>query len=107
LAKFPEKGGLNPLDLTPVFSASSRMGLPSQPITLSVEQIEELNHQLSTMRHDVNNHLALIIAALEVLRYKPQMAENMMATLSEQPKKIMARVGEFSDQLETLVGITK
>lgn len=83
------------------------MGLPSQPVTLSIEQIEELDRQLAMMRHDVNNNLALVIAALEVLRFKPQMAENMIATLSDQPKKIMARVGEFSDQLETLLGITK
>jgi len=46
--------------------------VPSQPVTLSVEQIEELNQKLSNMRHDINNNLSLILAATELIRHKPQ-----------------------------------
>ena len=53
------------------------MGLPSQPVTLTVAQIDELNRKLSTMRHDVNNNLSLIMAALELMRYKPETAPRM------------------------------
>src|SRR5437773_220483 len=59
--------------------AFSEMGLPSQPVTLSIEQLDELNKKLSIMRHDINNHLSLIMAAVELLRHKPQLAERMMA----------------------------
>src|SRR5258706_2361129 len=66
------------------FGAFSEMRLPSQPVTLSIEQLDELNKKLSTMRHDINNHLSLIMAAVELLRHKPQLAERMMATFTEQ-----------------------
>jgi cob(I)alamin adenosyltransferase len=83
------------------------MGLPSQPVTLTVEQLEELNKKLSTMRHDINNNLSLIMAAVELIRYKPQMAERMMVTLSEQPPKITESLKKFSSEFEQTLGITR
>jgi len=83
------------------------MGLPSQPVTLSVQQIDEINQKLSTMRHDVNNILSLVLAAIEVARYKPQTTDRMIATLAEQPPKIGQAVGRFSDDFEKLFGITR
>jgi hypothetical protein len=83
------------------------MTLPSQPVTLTVEQLTELNRKLSEMRHDINNNLTLIIAATELIRYKPQTAERMMATLVEQPQKIAAALQRFSGEFESAVGITR
>ena len=83
------------------------MELPGQPVTLTVEQIAELNQKLANLRHDVNNDLALIIAALEVIRYKPQMTERMIATLTEQPTKIMESVAKFSGEFEKVFGIVR
>jgi len=83
------------------------MGLPNQPVTLSVEQIEELNRKLSTLRHDINNNLTLIMAAVELMRYKPEMAERMITTMTEQPMKISAAMGKFSEEFEKLLGINK
>jgi hypothetical protein len=85
----------------------SGMGLPKQPVTLSVEQMKDLNQKLSNLRHDVNNHLSLIIAAAEVVRYKPQVADRMMATLFEQPPKITTAVNQFSQEIERLLGISR
>ena len=51
------------------------MGLPSEPVTLSIEQLDELNRKLSNLRHDINNHLSLIVAATELIRHKPQIAD--------------------------------
>ena len=82
--------------LLPGIRTCSGMGLPSQPVTLSVEQLDELNHKLASMRHDINNHLSLIMAAVELIRYKPQMADRMMVTLSEQPPKITESLRKFS-----------
>src|SRR3954463_10839282 len=77
------------------------MRLPSEPVTFSVQQIEELNHKLSTLRHDLNNHLSLIMAATELIRHKPHMAERMMATLVEQPPKMTAALNKFSSEFES------
>ncbi len=83
------------------------MPLPSQPVNLTVEQIQALNQKLCTLRHDVNNNLSLIMAATELIRHKPQMAERMMATLVEQPPKISAAMATFSSELERALGITR
>ena len=83
------------------------MTLPSQPVTLTVEQIEELNQKLADVRHDVNNHLSLMIAAVELMRHKPQTAERMMDTLSERPPKISQSLIAFSGDFEKTLGITR
>jgi hypothetical protein len=83
------------------------MGLPNEPVTLSVEQLDELNRKLATMRHDINNNLSLIVAAMELIRYKPQMTERMISTLGEQPKKIGDAIAKFSSEFEHAFGITK
>jgi hypothetical protein len=80
------------------------MGLSTQPVTLTAEQINDLNRKFSTLRHDVNNNLTLVIAALELLRYKPEMADKMIATINEQPMKISAAMSQFSSELERVLG---
>jgi hypothetical protein len=74
---------------------------------LTVEQLAELNGKLSSMRHDINNQLSLIIAAVELIRHKPQMAERMMATLVEQPPRIADALVKFSAEFERALGITR
>jgi len=83
------------------------MRSPSQPITLTVEQLTELSANLATMRHDINNNLSLIVAAVELLRKKPHMAERMLATLTEQPPKITQTIGKFSEKFDFLLGISR
>ena len=83
------------------------MRMPSEPVVFSPEQIEDLNHKLSTLRHDINNNLSLIMAASELIRHKPHMAERMMATLLEQPPKITAALTKFSAEFEQAFGISR
>ena len=83
------------------------MRIPSEPVNLSVEQVQDLNQKLSSLRHDINNHLSLIMAATELIRHKPQMAERMMDTLVEQPPKITAAISKFSSEFENTFGITR
>ncbi|HEY2083414.1 MAG TPA: hypothetical protein VGI88_11575 [Verrucomicrobiae bacterium] len=83
------------------------MELPGQPVTLTVEQIAELNKKLATLRHDINNNLALILAGLEVIRYKPDLAERMLATVAEQPPRIGEAVGKFSAEFEKALGVKR
>ena len=83
------------------------MPLPKQPVTLTVEQIGELNRKLSTLRHDVNNNLALVVAASEIIRRKQESAERMWNGLVEKPQKIAESVAQFSRDLEMALGITR
>lgn len=83
------------------------MGVPNSPVTFTPEQIEELNKKLSHMRHEINNHLALVIAAAELIRFKPELRERMTATLADQPKKITNEIAQFSAEFEKVLGITR
>jgi hypothetical protein len=74
---------------------------------LSVEQIDELNKKLSKLRHDVNNNLSLMIAAVEMIQFKPELVTKMMNTLTEQPGKITGAMGHFSEEFEKVLGITR
>ncbi len=83
------------------------MGLPTEPVTLDVRQIQELNQKLSTMRHDLNNHLSLILAGVELARQKPELIKRMIDSLGQQPAKITESIKKFSDAFETVFGITR
>ncbi|MDB6028141.1 MAG: hypothetical protein JWM68_4364 [Verrucomicrobiales bacterium] len=83
------------------------MPAPQSPITLTPEQVEELNKKLSHMRHEINNHLSLVIAAAELIRFKPELREKMSATLSEQPKRISNEMTAFSVEFEKILGIMR
>ena len=82
------------------------MGLPSQTVPLSPEQVAQLHRKLSDLRHDINNHLALMVAALELIRRKPEMVERMVKNLTEQPQKILDEIKRFSEELERALQIT-
>ena len=83
------------------------MGVPNVAATLTPEQIGELNKQLSHMRHEINNQLALAVAALELIRYRPEMRDKMLDTVAQQPPKITAELSKFTAEFERVFGITK
>ena len=83
------------------------MGLPEKSVALAPEQIAELNKKLSTMRHNVNNYLAMIVAASELLKRKPELAERMIDNIMAQPEKIISEVRTFSDEFESQMGISR
>lgn len=83
------------------------MSQPTQPVTLSAEQIGVLHHKLADLRHDVNNHLSLITASAELIRRRPETAERLLDSLIEQPKKISETIAGFSRELETALNITR
>ena len=83
------------------------MALPTEPVTLSVPQVEELNRKLSTLRHDINGDLALVVAAAELIKLNPDILQRMLSTLLEQPSKIRDKVDQFSVELEKMIGIDR
>jgi len=83
------------------------MGLPQTSVTLTVQQVEELQKKYSTLRHDINNHLSLIVAAAELMKFSPEAAQRMAVTLGEQPPKISEEISKFAGELEKAFGITR
>ena len=84
-----------------------RMELPTEPVTLSVEQVAELHHKLGSLRHDINNCLSLIIAAAEVTQLKPTYFERMMMAVNEQPQRIIDAMTKFSGEFDKTFGIKR
>jgi hypothetical protein len=76
-------------------------------ITLTPAQVADFNRQLSHMRHNVNNHLSLIVAACELLKRKPELAARMIDNIVQQPDKISAEIRGFSESVEGLLGLKR
>ena len=83
------------------------MGLPNNSVTLAPSEVEALNKKLSEARHNVNNSLSLIVAAVELIKLKPDMAARMLATLGKQPDKIVEEFRGFSGEFEKALHITR
>jgi len=83
------------------------MHLPNEPVTLSAEQIRELNQRLASLRHDLNNSLSLMTAAVELIKRRPETAGSMWDTLFEQPRKITESISQFSRDFEAALRITR
>ena len=83
------------------------MGLPHQTVPLSPEQVADLNRKFADLRHNVNNHLALMVAALELIRRKPEMIDRMVNNLTDQPQKILEEIKHFSEEFEKALRITR
>lgn len=81
------------------------MSLPKEPVTLSVEQVRDLNKKLSSLRHEVNSNLSLIIAAAEILRREPDRPASYWDGLVDKPHRIAEKVSEFSRDLEIMLGL--
>lgn len=76
------------------------MALPTEPLKLGVEEIEDLSQHFSALRHDVNNSVGLIGAAAELMRYNPAAAKRWSTTMIEQPPRIAGKMREFIAEAE-------
>jgi methyl-accepting chemotaxis protein len=83
------------------------MSLPQSPVTLSAAQVAELNTRLSEMRHNINNQLSLIVAAVELIQRKPESGARMVETIGEQPGRIAEEMKRFSTAFERACGIAR
>ena len=83
------------------------MHLPEHPVTLTPERIAELNNELSKMRHDINNNLSVMVAALELIRLNPENADRMLGNINQQFGRIGENLGKFSAEFEKSLGITR
>ena len=79
------------------------MGDSTQPVTLTPDQIKELQKKLSDLRHNVNNNLALVVASIELIKRKPEMIESLGENLSRQPDKIIQEIRFFSEYFDSVL----
>ena len=84
-----------------------RLSTKSVGAALSPEQVAELNQKLSKLRHDINNNLAMMLAAAELAKLKPELAAKMLDRVIEQPAKITEQIKDFSVGFEKSLGITR
>lgn len=83
------------------------MPLPAEPVTFSAQQIADLNRKLSEMRHTVNNNLAMLVAAIELIRRKPESAVKFADSMASQTEKMTEEIQIFSIEFEKAFGITR
>ena len=69
-------------------------------VTLTADEIVALHQKLRDMRHDVNGQLTNIVAAAELIRLRPEMTEERLKILLEQPHKIARLLDGFSKEFE-------
>jgi len=83
------------------------MGVSNQPVTLTPGQVAELNRKLADFRHDLNNHLTLILSAAELIKRKPEAAVGLADRIMGLPRIIMEETQCFSLEFERAFGITR
>ena len=83
------------------------MGLPRETVLLTAGQVAALDRQFSTLRHNVNNHLALMVAAMELIRRKPETAPRVIGNLMDQPQRILEEIRQFASEFEQALKITR
>ena len=72
-------------------------------VHLTAEQARELQKLLSEYRHNVNNCVSLIMSAMELAQLKPDSAEKMMRTATDQSKKVAEEVVRYSGEFERVL----
>lgn len=80
---------------------------PNGPVTLSEAQIQALHQTLRDMRHDVNGRLAVIVAAAELMRLRPETTEERLKQLLDQPHQAAEAIAEFSRAFEATLGLSR
>jgi hypothetical protein len=83
------------------------MGLPTEPQTVTPEQVAEINGKLSEMRHNINNYLSMVIAATELIKRKPEGTERFLEMIGQQPPRITNELQQFSNEFEKMLQIQR
>ncbi|MDW7979871.1 MAG: hypothetical protein RMH97_04820 [Verrucomicrobiales bacterium] len=83
------------------------LAAPAEPVTLTPKQIEQLNSKLSAMRHDIANHLTVIVTAAEMAANTSEKARHHLSLLFQQVPRIKDAVNAFTTEFETVFGIRR
>ena len=83
------------------------MVIPKTPVILSPSQIEELAQKFKNMRHEINNHLSVVVLSVEILQKKPELMKHTSAVIEEQRLKISQDIAQFSAEFERAFDIIR
>jgi len=83
------------------------MALPQHPVTLTPQQVADLNKRLTLMRHDIKGFLGVQQLAAELFKFKPESGEEMVTTVLQQLPKIISACDSFTAEFERTLGITR
>ena len=81
------------------------MDVPSEPLTLTPDEVAGLYRKLRTARHNINNSLSLIIAAAELVKLKPDAAPRLVDQILSQPDRILGELSQFGLEFEASMRI--
>lgn len=71
------------------------------------KQIESLYQNLRTVRHAINNHVAVIMAMAELSQRNPAQAAKLAQICLEKAPQIVGAIGGFSELLNGAVSIQR
>ncbi len=74
---------------------------------MAPKQIEELNLKLSTLRHDIANHLTVIVTAAEMAANTSEKARQHLTLLFQQIPKIKDAVNGFTAEFDRTLSIKR
>lgn len=66
-----------------------------------------MDRLLSEVRHNVQNHLALMVAALELIRRKPDAVPRVIDNILEQPQRVTDEIKRFALEFEKALKIKR
>jgi hypothetical protein len=69
-------------------------------VHLEPEVVRSLDKSLSDCRHNVNNSLAMIMSALELIQFKPESTEKLIGTAMDHSKQITRQFESFARELD-------
>lgn len=84
---------------TSAFSADHAKQTDSQAEQMR-KQLEALHHNLRTVRHGINNNVAVIMAMAELSQRNPAQCAKLAQLCLEKAPQISASIGGFSELLD-------
>ena len=73
-------------------------------ITLSKEDISQLQKKFSEIKHSINNALAVMMALSEMSQRRPDYAEKLASTVLSKAPQIVTSLQEFTQVLNEKAG---
>jgi hypothetical protein len=82
-------------------------GLPTQPVTLSPEQVTLFHRRLMNFEHDMHERLAPLLELSRIARQDPQQLQTRSAEFAQTPPKISGEMTNFATEFDKTFGIVR
>lgn len=79
----------------------------SEEITLSREEMAQLQKKFSEIKHSINNALAVMMALSEMSQRRPDYAEKLASTVLTKAPQIVSSLQEFTQALNEKAGTAR